>query len=181
MKRQKIKRQRKGLGAFKIVPDAQRLNPQTIRRMIHDIVVNEFENNLQLAAAELVKGRREYKNRNYKSGISGEGLYQLITDRHWIRYHQLEAFAIQRGVPISLLLFYTRLVADQGESEGRQKVQRLLRGFRRVLDDAQSKFRNGSPFGYADLVRWTENYKAHSQNEAVPGQLDLLDDEPAGA
>jgi hypothetical protein len=176
-------RQRR-LGQFLEVPNADRSNPQVIRRMVHDAIATYFDGNITQAAERLEVVRRKHKNRGYRAGITTESLYDLLRDKHAIRYFELEAVAIERGIPVSLLLFYTRLVSEQAEvQDARGKVDRVLLGFTRVLRDAQRAFRNNRRIAFSDLTHWIELYKepretaTPNQDEPTfPGFLDGYDD-----
>src|SRR5689334_21456907 len=116
----------KRLNEFLEVPNSKRMNPQSIRHMIIEYIVRCHGRDCAAAADELEKLRFAHKGRRYKSGITKHSLYKITRDEHQIKYLLLEAIAIERKVPVSLLLFYTRVCADQAEPDGKMKVNNLI-------------------------------------------------------
>lgn len=154
------------LGQFIETQDEKKkFNPRSIRRVIYDIVVRYFKRNVTNAAQEFERVRRTHKDRGYRTEVKTEGYYYIIRDEQHLRYMHLEAIAIYLGVPVSLLLFYTRLRADQDEKENPLgKNEALLAGFARVIADATNRFKdisNGTAasFEFDDLIRWVDLYK----------------------
>lgn len=174
------------LNKFKEVGNSDRLNPQSIRRAIYDLLLRYFDGNLLAAAERLNELRKDHKKRTYKTAITQEGLYAAVMDDVPIKYLLLEAIAIERGIPVSLLLFYTRLISDQTEQDSILKNDALILGFSRVLRSAQQKFKEKEPFDFDDLIAWINLYKRprpqgarallESNQLAFPGFLEEFDD-----
>jgi hypothetical protein len=164
----------KNLKDFLLVPNGERLNPQSIRQMIFEYIVRHHGGSCDAAASELQSRRYQYKGRKYRTGISKHTLYKITRDRHRILYLHLEAIAIERRVPVSLLLFYTRLRADQVEADGETRVNILIQGLTYALRDAEEKVRNSKAINFDDLAIWIHKFAELSPPEepTLPG-LDL--------
>jgi hypothetical protein len=164
----------KRLAEFLPVPNGERLNPQSIRQMIFDYIVRHHAGDCDAAARELQARRYKYKGRKYRTGISKHTLYKITRDRHRILYLLLEAIAIERRVPVSLLLFYTRLRADQVESNSEEKVNVLIQGLTYALQDAEEKVARSKTIDFDDLAHWIDKFVELSPPEepTLPG-LDL--------
>jgi hypothetical protein len=127
--------------------------------MIHDIIANYHDRDIFDAATSFEAARFKHKQRTYKTGITQESLYEALRDETLIKYFLLEGIAIERDVPLSLLLFYTRLTANQSEDDARSKTFKLLFGFTRVLRDAQNRYGRHHTFTFDDLIRWIDLYR----------------------
>jgi hypothetical protein len=150
----------KKLAEFLPVPNEKRMNPQSIRHMIFEYIVRCHGRDCDAAARELELRRFQHKKRKYKSGITKNSLYKITRDEHQIRYLLLEAIAIERKVPVSLLLFYTRLCADQTEADSEIKLNNLIRGLTFALQDAEVKVKRGKLINFDDLAHWVDAFVA---------------------
>ncbi|MGE0677204.1 hypothetical protein [Pseudolabrys sp.] len=167
-----IKKQRQRiLREFKEIKSKERRNPQTIRRLIYDILKQYFDGNLHVAATRLNKNRVAHKGRNYKTQISQEGLYSVSRDRQWIKYLLLEALAIELKVPVSVLLFYTRLRSEQEERDNGTRARAMIKGFSAVVSDAKRKMESSHRFDFNDLREWLNLYEYPETLEAPEGEL----------
>jgi hypothetical protein len=175
------------LGEFLDVPNDERMNPQSIRRMIFEYIVRCHGRDCEVAAEQLELHRVKHKGRRYKSGITKNSLYKLTRDEHPIKYFLLEAIAIERRVPVSLLLFYTRLNADQAEPDGQAKVNILLDGLASAVEDARAKIKRAKPINFEDLAQWIDKFVELSpqvtalenlEGLAAPDAVDTDRDEP---
>lgn len=90
---------RRRIGRFKEIANKDRRNPQSIRRMMHDMIVRYFDSDCTTAALRIEGLRVQHKGRNYTTSITPDGLYKAVADTHYIKYYLLEAIAIERRVP----------------------------------------------------------------------------------
>jgi hypothetical protein len=161
------KRIRKGFGEFKQIKDQRkRNNPQSLRRTLYDATLKQYGDAPTLAAAKLSEALRTREGRTLHSSFSAEILYNILSDRSHIKYYHLEGYARDLGVPVSLILFYSRLTANQSDGAS-QSSKAMLRAYRSIIGDAVSKLtgdaENPHSFTIEDLLRWVEIYKSEQE------------------
>jgi len=161
----KLKRRRR-LGPFHLVPDpGRRNNPQSLRKSLYDITRKRYDTDLFSAAAELRSLLRRRHGRTLHSAFSDEVLYNILTDKSHIKYYHLEAYARRLGIPVALMLFYSRLTANQQDSAPYENAA-LVHAFQRIMKDAADALtRNPNDpelYKINDLLRWVQIYEEES-------------------
>lgn len=155
------KERRKLVPFHKISDQGKRNNPQSLRKVLHDITHEKYGKNLQRAATQLQGFIRRRHGRTLHANFSDEILFNLLTDRTHIKYYHLEAYARSLSIPITLLLLYSRLVANQ-EDETPHYSEAMIRGLEKILKEAAKSLKmnpeNKNVFEIADLLRWATLY-----------------------
>ncbi|TRL37581.1 hypothetical protein FM996_02135 [Methylosinus sporium] len=162
----------KRLGLFRIVEDdKERKNPQSLRRVLYDILMSEpYNGDLEIAAQDLRKAAKIRKNRDLKTKISQNILYDIANDRIHIKYGHLDAFAQKMFIPAGLLLVYSRIIANQSSGK-RGETLKIIKAMIIILSDIDKTLHNNPDyeFGHADLKKWAGIF-----NDVVnDGQIDL--------
>lgn len=149
------------LGQFHTIPELKRNNPQSLRKILYELTLRQFDRNLSRAASELKSALRTRRGRTLHSTLSGESLFNILSDRTHIKYYHLEAYARQLKIPVSLIVLYSRLTANQHDGTPHLNGA-MLAAFSRIVQDASTMLtkRQGDPelFKIDDLLRWIELY-----------------------
>jgi hypothetical protein len=108
---------RKRLGEFRIVQDhTKRKNPKSLRKVLYDIVLHNFDGDLHIAATQLQQSISKNKLRNFGINITSETIYDIIQDRSHIKYAHLDAFAQYLNIPVGIILIYSRFLSHEDEN-----------------------------------------------------------------
>ena len=122
-------------------------NPQVIRDLIRDIINEDFNGDVAVAAVKISERglRMLSKKRDYK-GITPSILYSIMRDDSHIKFSHLEIIAGYIGVPTGVLLIYTRCrsaerVGDLDDVEHIRKILTQLNRFIGVKSLEYSEFK----------------------------------------
>jgi len=158
------------LGEFiQVQNPTNRLNPQSLRKALYDLTKQLFGTDLSAAAVSLKNALRTRFGRNLRVGISDEILYNIICgDKTHLKYAHLEAYARYMGIPVSLILFYSRLFANQQDQTPRENLV-MLNAFAKIIRDAQLKYDNTKKnvYNIDDLIRWAAIYRAEDNEPSL--------------
>lgn len=156
---------------FKNVAPTERLNPASIRRLLFQAVRESFDRSCDRAAREIstALGAAD-DNRKHRRSISADSVYKVIRDIHTVSYNQLDGLALHHGVPMALILLFTRLSSEIDHSDGQSRSSALtvIEAFRDALDLLEGQLRtplNRRPGGelhlnYADFLSVCRAYQA---------------------
>lgn len=129
---------------FKQVPDLERRNPASIRRFLFDLVVQEFDRSCQ-TASETLSGALHAapQHRKHRRGFSAEAVYRVARDLQTVSFNQIDGMALHYGVPMALILLFTRVRSelDESESHAAQSALRVIGAFRSALDRLEEEVR----------------------------------------
>jgi hypothetical protein len=159
----------RGLGEFRTVPQLKRNNPQSLRKTLYEITERMLGKELSAVSSQLKAALRSRHGRSLHATLSGEILYNIIRDDTQIKYCHLEAYARRLEVPVSLLLLYSRLTANQNDRTP-ELNEAMLRTFGRIVKDATGKLgkdqANENLFQVDDLIRWINFYREETERAA---------------
>src|SRR5690242_16255355 len=103
-------RKSRQLGPFHSVPELKRRNnPQSLRKALYEITKRKLGEDLSKVSVELKRALRTRQGRTLHNAYSDEVLYRILRDDTHIKYYHLEGYARQLGIPVSVLLLYSRL------------------------------------------------------------------------
>jgi hypothetical protein len=178
MRKQHKPEERMSAGEFKRVPNTHdRRNPQSVRKTLYDITTALYNNNLPEFADSLRLALRTRMGRSLKSSFSSEGIYGLLIDRTHIKYYHLESYARLIGVPVSLILLYSRMTSNQ-EDEPPHLNRSMIAAFLKILNDASTKLEEnpnqGNLYAIDDFFRWVQIYRDEESLRSQQPQLDLF-------
>lgn len=156
------------IGAFREkIPQADRLNPESIRKLIYDFCMHECGGDLDKSAKILRESIKKSKNRTLNMTFTADSLYEILRDRTHIKYGHLDALAKYYNVPVSFLLIYTRLYADQEDNKYDDSIQ-MLEGYMRIFSyyllhvadksDLRSEKSRKKSLEYEDFKYWIKLY-----------------------
>jgi hypothetical protein len=167
------------LGEFRIVPRLKRNNPQSLRKTLYEITERMLGKNLSAVSDQLKEALRSRHGRSLHATLSGEVLYNLIRDDTQIKYYHLEAYARRLEVPVSLLLLYSRLTANQDDRTP-ELNEAMLRTFGWIVKDAAAKLAkdpaNQNLFQVDDLIRWISVYREETNRVAQASLFPLTEE-----
>lgn len=154
---------------FYVTNPAKRTNPQSLRRTLYDLTRHIVGSDLDRVALLLTDALRTRQGRNLRIGISGEVLYNIIcADKTHLKYAHLEAYARHLRIPVSLILLYSRLRANQQDKTPKQNLV-MLNAFAKIIADAQKRYDENdlSVYKIDDLVRWVALFQAEDKEPAL--------------
>lgn len=158
-------RKSRQLGSFHSVPELKRSNPQSLRKALYEITKRKLGEDLSKVSVELKRALRTRQGRTLHNAYSDEVLYRILRDDTHIKYYHLEGYARKLGIPVSLLLLYSRLTANQLDRTPHHN-EAMLRSFARIAREALAKLnddaRNPDLFGIDDLLLWITVYEEES-------------------
>jgi hypothetical protein len=117
----------------------KRINPQSVRRVLFDLLVNEYGADavqLERHISEVFERMPQKDRRRYHVPMKAEWIYQATRDGKKIEYGHLELLSRTLGIPTALLLLYTRVLSDLESDENTRadKSLRVLYAFRSSTD-----------------------------------------------
>lgn len=121
------------------MPNAQNTtksnNPQIIRDVLRELINEEFNGDIRLAASEMSDKAllRLNRKRRYKR-LTEHMLYNILSDKSQIKFSQLEIVSGYLGVPVGLFLFFTRLKSAKRDNNAAE--QSYLRAVHTLFGDA---------------------------------------------
>jgi hypothetical protein len=126
---------------LKQVPAAERHNPQVIRALLHEWISAEFDGFVDPAAAAVEQQRPAPGEKgHFGIELKPETLYRLVLDDTYAKYAHLEAVAHYHRVPVSMLLFFTRVKAELEEVEtgGHDRARKIVDACRAFIGVVES-------------------------------------------
>jgi hypothetical protein len=159
-----------------------RKNSETQRRLLYDIVACDFSRSLERTCDAINAHLRRVKDpRDYDRPIKASSLQRVILDDYFITYAHLNAVAKLYGIPISLVLAFTRIrdELEDVEKRGQLDALRILTGMRAAIDHLLSQAREVTNsredvlthLGHSAFKDYVMAYKDHARVDWV--QLDL--------
>jgi hypothetical protein len=179
-KKQKVPERVRRLGTFFEKAELARNNPQSLRRVLYDLTTKKFDHNLKVTASELKAALRTRHGRTLHSTLSKESLFNILSDRTHIKYYHLEAYARKLGIPVSLIVLYSRLTANQ-QDRTPQLNEAMLNAFSRIIRSARKKLAKGQLdpklFQIEDLLGWIAMYSEETSKAENPRLFPRMSDE----
>jgi hypothetical protein len=179
-KKPALPRRPRRLGKFYEVPELKRNNPQSLRRVLYELTRERMDHNLAVVARELKAALRTRHGRTLHSTLSDESLYNILSDITHIKYYHLEAYARKLQIPVGLIVFFSRLTANQQDGTP-QLNEAMLKAFSRIIKDARKKLAKGQGnprlFQINDLLKWIEFYSAETTRAENPTLFPNITDE----
>jgi hypothetical protein len=126
--------QRRRLGVFEPGESPSRKNSASIRLLLHDLVKEDYSGSLSAAAQGLAvalnsaEDLREYR----RVGFSQHTLYRVLHDDRTISFNELDSIGLHYGVPMALVLLFTRLRSEMNNFD-RDRAERTLTAFTATL------------------------------------------------
>ena len=160
-------RKTRKIDKFLEVPAVKRRNPKSVRRLLFQFIEEAFDKDCVPAAAALSKAPRGSLSRSYQMSFSGEVLYNLTRDEKSASYTVLDAFARYHGVPLSLVLIFTRIHSELDDPNRRFEGHHLstISALKAALAAIEEAAINSDPdpdahrqFDYALFKRIQETY-----------------------
>lgn len=171
-------RKSRKIGKFLEVPAEKRRNPNSVRRLLFQFIERVFNKNCVPAADALSKAPRvPGLARYYQRSFSGEVLYNLTRDDKSVSYTVLDAFARYHGVPLSLVLIFTRIHSEIDDPARRSKGHHLstISALKAALAAIEEAAINSDPqteahrqFDYALFKQIQETYQDHDGEKHLP-------------
>lgn len=168
-------RKTRKIDKFLEVPAVKRRNPNSVRRLLFQFIEQVFNKDCVPAAAALSTAPRGSLSRSYQMSFSGEVLYNLTRDDKSVSYTVLDAFARYHGIPLSLVLIFTRIHSEIDDPARRSEGHHLstIAALKAALDAIEESAINSDPeadahrqFDYALFKRIQETYqKAYLERE----------------
>lgn len=107
---------------FVEVRPGERNNSNSLRRLLFDVVVHDFDGNSRDAAARFRKLLRDSRDRRkfrmHGKGLSAWTLRRVIDDAAPINFNLLDALAHHLEMPMGLLLLYSRIRSETETARG---------------------------------------------------------------
>ncbi len=160
---------------FALRERGERKNSQSVRRLLFDLISQEFGKSSTKAANSLsatLKSRRPRDRRAFRRGFSGESLYKVAIDRQTISFTQLDAIALHYKVPLALVLLFTRLRSEVelADSHHTGEAMRILNALRAAIQELEKLLLEGP--GERDVY---EHLNHRAFEETVGAYLDAFD------
>jgi hypothetical protein len=172
--------------SFSVPNKRERKNPQSLRRILYDIIAIDFLGSCTDAAKELsdcLTGAEQF--RKHRTLFTGESLYRVARDEQPISFNQLDAMSLYYKVPMSLILLFSRLRSEIEDSTGHSNKSALeviecmksaLAIIERIVRDAPSDLKNA--YDYMNHSRFLEMVAAY---KSPPEQPSLFGSHPPEA
>jgi hypothetical protein len=139
----------KRIRKFLRVAPRERNNSNSIRRLLFDVVWQDFERSTMAAAQRFKQILHEAKDarkfRLHGKGLSGWSVYRVTRDAQSITYTQLDAMAQHLDIPMSLLLLFTRVRSEVELADGHDPhgARSVLTAMRSAIDKLESLLHQG--------------------------------------
>lgn len=107
----------------------ERNNSKSIRRLLFDVIWHDFQQSTLIASARfrsILKGNKDpRKFRTHGRGLSADSIYKVTRDTQPVTFSQLDAIAQHLGMPLGLVLLFTRIRSEIELAEGHQVKEAL--------------------------------------------------------
>jgi hypothetical protein len=119
-----LEKRKRRVETFQSVTPDKRTNPESLRRMLFDIVFYDFDRSCRdaseafAALLQQAPERRYFRAKGKGRGISDEAIYTVTRDLHSLTYAQLDAMALHNKLPLGLILLYSRVRSDIAAQAG---------------------------------------------------------------
>ncbi|MBT9293109.1 hypothetical protein [Prosthecodimorpha staleyi] len=161
-KTDKKKQKSRRLGVFKTLSVEKRLNPQSLRNVIYEIIKSRYDGYLEDASIDIDAARDSTVQKRRKTLINEHVLYRITNDITSIRYAHLEGIALALNVPLSLILLYSRIISNQKNDKNHEN-KRIINAFKAIINDIDMAINNNGvkthQFSIQDFNRWVDIFQ----------------------
>ncbi len=121
----------RSLKAFTALPREKRKTPDSLRLLLHDLICDRFERNPNVASEglrEILKQDKEpVEFRVNPKAIWDSSFLGVVKGRQQISYSQMDAMARAFGIPMGLMLLFSRARSDVSKTKHAGEALRVLR------------------------------------------------------
>lgn len=140
---------------FEINDTETKKNPNSLRKLLFDIIQYKYDGNVSEAARFILKSYVERYGIGTKTERSIRAhIKDIIEDRRYIEYWHLEAFAQMMQVPAGLLLIFSRMRSEGGAAD--HANARIIRD---GVSDAMLRTNFYEPLDVSVLDDWAESLR----------------------
>lgn len=138
----------RALAEFAVVEETERKIPDSLRQLLHDLICDQFECKPSVAAGGLRASlKRAIEKRDFRinpKALGNWSFLHVVKGRQQISYSQMDAMAQRFGIPMGLMLLFTRARSDVAKKRRTEEALRVLRATRCALDDLEDRLQAGT-------------------------------------